>query len=62
MLLVGLDKNQFGSFSIPVTNLSILPRVTLPLLPPVMNIKVSVLKSFHKFRKHQIKSALVLAI
>ena len=41
-----------GSFSIPVTNLSILPRSTLPLLPPVMNIKISVHNGFHNFRNH----------
>ena len=29
-----------GSFSVPVMNWSILPRSTLLLLPPVMNIKI----------------------
>ena len=41
-----------GSFSVPVTNLSILPRSTLPLLPPLMNIKKSVHNGFHKFKNH----------
>ena len=35
-----------GSFSVPVTNFSILLRLTLPLLPPVMNIKISVHNDF----------------
>ena len=61
-----------GSFSVPITNLSMLPRSTLPLLPPVMNIEISVHNAFYKFRNHlmeifettgtEIKSDLVLAV
>ena len=41
-----------GSFAVPVMNLSIPPRSTLPLLPPVMDIKISAHNCFHKFRNH----------
>ena len=40
-------KPKTGSSSVPVTNLSTCPRVTLPLLPPAMNIH-SVVDSIKK--------------